>query len=129
MAQHSTLEYIHIEIFDDECRGDVASHIVRHTAYHPRFVVQSKRPDWTGKERPPSSSIRMFLYQGTAKALIDMARVRLCKNAMKETTEWMWEVKNTMMKSSDMFLKVLAIHTHSAVTIYYHKNLHQRLWQ
>jgi hypothetical protein len=51
-SDHSVLHEAVIQVTDDACRSDVVSHMVRHTRGHPRHYVQSKRPDWTGEERP-----------------------------------------------------------------------------
>jgi len=59
-AQHSTIEMCQI-VVRDVVRGDVASHIVRHTKGHPRFTVESGRPDWTGKPRPPVEALREII--------------------------------------------------------------------
>lgn len=97
IAGHSTAEWIPIVVEDATMRGDVASHIVRHTKGHPRFVVQSKRPDWNkGQARPSSDSSRLFSMLVTPISLKYMAHQRLCTRAMKETRDWMMALKQAM---------------------------------
>jgi hypothetical protein len=98
------MEWIHFTITDYLMRGDVASHLVRHTKGHPRFVVQSMRPDWNkGEARPASSTHRFFSMQATPLALMYMARQRLCTRAMKETREWMLELKRRMWEYGETY--------------------------
>jgi len=99
-AEHSTIEWVPIYIYEEDTRKDVTSHIVRHTKQHPRFVVQSGRPDWTGKERPPPTAPTQFMICANPLALISMARQRLCYKAMKETREWMERVTNHLLYPS-----------------------------
>lgn len=100
LAEHSTLEFTDITI-EDEVRGDVIHQITRHTKGHPRFAVQSSRPDWTGKERPPASATRLFKMKANPIALIAMARQRLCRKAMKETREWVERLKANLWEEGD----------------------------
>ena len=100
LAEHSTLEFADI-IVEDEVRGDVVSHLVRHTKGHPRFAVQSQRPDWLGKERPPPSTPRLFRMKVNPIALMAMARERLCYKAMRETRLWMEELKRSVCDEGD----------------------------
>lgn len=97
--EHSTIEWAPIYIYT-LTRKDVTSHIVRATKQHPRFVVQSGRPDWTGKERPPYDAPTHFMVEANPLALISMARQRLCFTAMKETREWMQAVTSTLLIGS-----------------------------
>ena len=105
-SEHSSLEFVNIKI-EADIRGDVASHIVRHTKGHPRFVVQSHRPDWTGAGRPPISTERKIFISISPYALIQMARQRLCYHTMKETRDFMENIKQTLMLCDDVFLKAL----------------------
>jgi hypothetical protein len=100
LAEHSTLEFTDITI-EDDVRGDVIHQITRHTKGHPRFAVQSSRPDWTGKERPPASTPRKFKMKANPIALMAMARQRLCFKAMKETREWMERLKANLYEEGD----------------------------
>lgn len=104
---HSTLEQVGIWIYDDAIRGDVASHIVRHTKGHPRHVVQSMRPDWTGKERPGPEVERRYIGFYNPLALIEMARQRLCAKAYGYTQSEMCKIKAALVKSNDVFIAVL----------------------
>lgn len=97
LAEDSIIEFCHINIYDEEIRGDVANQIVRATTFHPRFSVQSWRPDWNeGDERPKPSSEKMAFFQFNPKALIYFASQRLCTLAMDETQAWVIRLKKTL---------------------------------
>lgn len=100
LGEDSTIEWVPIYIYAPT-RKDVTSHIVRHTKQHPRFVVQSGRPDWTGKERPPHDAYTEFMLCVNPLSLINMAKQRLCFKAMKETREWMEDVVKCMKAYAD----------------------------
>lgn len=104
--EHSTLEWVHLVVVST-VRSDVASHLVRHTKGLPRHVVQSFRPDWTGEDRPGHDSLRLYAGNWTPKALIDMARQRLCGKAMQETREWTERLKECLMLSDDKLLHAI----------------------
>lgn len=107
LSEHSTLEFVSFTI-TDTVRSDVVSQMVRHTAYHPRHVVQSFRPDWTHKDRPKNPmEERLYISQWNPKALIVMARQRLCNKAMKETRDWVLKLKLHLYFSSDNFSSVV----------------------
>ena len=106
-AQHSTLEQVHLYLYDPACRGDVTSHIVRHTKGHPRPVVESWRPDWTGQPRPPYDAPRQFLAYLTPYALIEMMRQRLCVLAATPTRQWAESVKVACQQHGDVFIQTL----------------------
>jgi hypothetical protein len=98
LSEHSTIEWSPLYIFEIT-RKDVTSHLVRHTKQHPRFSVQSGRPDWTGKERPPYDAPSQFMIEANPLSLISMARQRLCFKAMKETRAWMENVTHFLLKA------------------------------
>jgi hypothetical protein len=106
LAEDSTLEYCSL-IIDTDTRGDVASHIVRATAYHPRHVVQSSRPDYTGKARPGPEVPRIYFGKWDIKALLQMAKERLCYRAMKETREEIGAIKLYLLRSDDVLMKAV----------------------
>lgn len=100
LSEDSTLEWVHLKI-TDTVRSDVVNQLVRTTTYHPRHVVESFRPDWTGKDRPKdSASLRLYSSLWTPKALIHMARDRLCYKAMKETRDKVFEIKDYLSSDS-----------------------------
>jgi len=103
LAEHSTLEWADL-IIVSSARSDVISHIVRHTKGHPRHVVQSQRPDWTGEERKGPDSIRLYAGKWSPVSLIQMARQRLCSKAMNETREWVQELKKALEESGDTMM-------------------------
>lgn len=109
-AEHSTLEQIDIRIFDDALRGDTVSHLVRHTKGHPRHIVQSWRPDWTGKPRPSSDTPRWYLGKWNLYALIAEMRQRLCPAASAHTVKWSLELKAALIAHPDPMLQALGIY-------------------
>ena len=108
-SMDSTIELFDLYIFDDNCRGDVSAHIVRATKGHPRFVVQSRRPDWIGEERKPLDQIYgLFLTKVSPYGLIEIARQRMCETASLLDRAWMKEVWRELLSSDDVFLQTLA---------------------
>ena len=106
IAEHSTLEFVDL-LIESDIRSDVCHQIVRHTAYHPRHVVQSFRPDWTGKKRPEPHHHRKYLGKWSPKALFAMARQRLCYKAMEETRHFVEHIKRNLNDSPDFFLNAV----------------------
>ena len=105
-AEHSTLELAHITVVA-KARGDVISHLVRATKGHPRFVVQSSRPDWTGLPRPPVETTRLLMIHATPYSLIQLARQRLCNKSAPYTVAAVLDLKLAMIQSPDPFISVL----------------------
>lgn len=107
LSGHSTLEMCSL-IIDDDIRADVSHQMVRATAYHPRHACQSGRPDWVGKPRSGDpSELKMYLGKWDIKALITMSHERLCFKAMKETREFVEEVKFTLLHSDDVLMQAV----------------------
>lgn len=106
-AQHSTLEFTMLYVYDDGCRGDVVSHLVRHTKGHPRFAVQSHRPDWTGHNRPAADTQRKFLFAATPYAIIEMMRQRLCVLSSIYTQEEARSICDAMKCHNDIMVQTL----------------------
>ena len=100
-----------IKIVDDHCRGDVISHIVRTTKKQPRFVVQSKRPDWNNgeKRKAPDEEYKLFASVWTVSSFMEMARQRLCGRAAEETRQWVINCMREMDKSGDPLLMALSL--------------------
>jgi hypothetical protein len=108
-SMDSTIELFDLYIFDDNCRGDVSAHIVRATKGHPRFVVQSRREDWTGQKRKPLDEVQgLFLTKVSPYGLIEIARQRMCTTASLADRVWMNEVWAELLCSGDIFLQTLA---------------------
>lgn len=101
LQEHSTLEWAHLIIISRE-RSDVCSHLVRHTKGHPRHVVESHRPDWTGKERPGSGVERLYAGSWTPLAIIQMARQRLCSKSMAETRATVERLKKALSHGDEL---------------------------
>lgn len=110
MARHSTIETLNFRVVDENCRGDIANQIVRATKGHPRFQVQSSRPDWNkGEPRKPSDqTFRMFASVWTPLSWLQMCEQRLCANAQTETRVWVKRVLNEMLRTEDPFFMALA---------------------
>ena len=107
LSMHSTLEMCSL-IIDDDIRSDVSHQIVRATAYHPRHACESSREDWTGRPRSGDpSELKMYLGKWDIKALITMSHERLCYKAMKETREWIEEVKFNLLHSDDVLMQAV----------------------
>jgi hypothetical protein len=107
LAEHSTLEFVPF-IVSGEFRSDVISHLVRHTKGHPRFVCQSARTDWTGKERPGPEALRKFSMLWNPISWIAMCRQRLCSKAMRETKDAVYAMLREMSVHPDSFFRALA---------------------
>lgn len=101
ISKHSTIDCIMFKIVDDNCRGDIASHLVRHTKKHPRFVVGSCRPDWNGgkKRKPLDEEFKHFGSVWSISAFQKMAAQRLCYRAASYTRKWVIEVLKAMDES------------------------------
>ena len=106
LARDSTIEWASL-IIDDDIRGDVSSHLVRHTAYHPRHICESWRSDWTNKPRPTPDTLRIYLGKWNIKALQAMMRERLCYKAMRETVNEVEEIKLYLLNSSDILMQAV----------------------
>lgn len=108
LAEHSTLEFAPF-VITGEFRSDVISHLVRHTKGHPRFVVESQRPDWNkGKERGGPESLRKFSMLWNPISWIAMCRQRLCSKAMRETKDAVYAMLREMSVHQDSFFRALA---------------------
>ena len=107
LAEHSTIEFpdfFWAELLD----GRAVSHLVRHTKGHPRFVVQSQREDWTGKERPAQETGRWLFSKWTPYAWIEMCKQRLCHKSAKYTRDAVLQARTEMANSGIPFLKGIA---------------------
>lgn len=106
ISRHSTIDCIQFKIVDENCRGDIASHLVRHTKKHPRYVVGSCRPDWNnGKKRKPlDEEFKYFGSVWSVSAFQEMAAQRLCYRAADYTRKWVLEVMKQMDESGDPVL-------------------------
>ena len=107
--EHSTLEYMQIYIFDTNVRRDVTMHLVRHSKSHPRFTVQSGRPDWTGQSRPPLENPCEFMAMWNPISLIAASRQRLCVGtAFGPTRAWFLDVKAKLYSMNTPFTNAMA---------------------
>lgn len=111
ICRHSTCEVLFFSVFSDECRGDVASHLVRSTNGHPRHFVQSKRPDWNNgeKRKPLDQEIKFYMSVWTPASWMEMCYKRLCFKAAKQTRQWVINVIKEMLKSPEPMFQALAV--------------------
>jgi hypothetical protein len=107
LGEHSTLEFAPF-LVSGSYRGDVASHVVRSTKGHPRFALQSARPDWTGKPRPGPEVERKMLSLWNPLSWVLMCRQRLCYKAMHETRMAILHARQEMAHSDDTFFRAVA---------------------
>ena len=110
IKEHSSIEWVDFRIVDVDSRGDIASHFVRHCKGHPRFIVQSSRPDWNNGEprKPLDKTDVMFTSKWTAYSFIQMARQRLCSRASKVDRDILKEVLTLMRDSGDPYFSALS---------------------
>ncbi|MBD3216507.1 MAG: hypothetical protein GF311_28090 [Candidatus Lokiarchaeota archaeon] len=106
IKEHSVIETILIKIRFCNIKKDVASHLVRHTKNHPRYFMQTSRPDIVKKERDPDELIGLEIVLNPL-ALINMARQRLCFNSQEATRKEMIGLKNYLLGETDAFLNTL----------------------
>lgn len=112
IANHSTIRSIHFRLVDTRPKS-VINQIIRATKGHPQPYVESSRPDWTGKERSFNPyEDKMFMQDHTAESFVEMAKQRLCERTEKRTKEFMWEMVETLRRSSDPFLKAVGYCCH-----------------
>lgn len=112
IANHSTIRSIHFRLVDTRPKS-VINQIIRATKGHPQPYVESSRPDWTGKERSfDPYEDKMFMQDHTAESFVEMAKQRLCERTEKRTKEFMWEMVETLRRSSDPFLKAVGYCCH-----------------
>ena len=105
ISEHSPIRAAIMEITFIEISYPASVHFARHI--HSVPFVKSSRPDRTGKERDLKNPVdHMALFN--LQALIDMMRKRLCVGKVeKETYEWALGLKLLLMKSDDVYLKII----------------------
>ena len=110
IAEHSVIESVKFRIVDTKCRGDVASHFVRHKKGEPLPEVQSSRPDWNNdaKRKPLDETWIMYAEIWDAWSWLHMCRQRLCNRASKIDREWLQEVLTLMRDSKNPYFVALA---------------------
>lgn len=110
LAEHSTIEILQFCVVDDQCRADIANQIVRATKGHPRFMVQSRRPDWNNGEprKPSDQTYGIFRSYWNPLSFMQMSRQRLCTNAQEITRTWVQDLIHLMTVSNDPMLEALA---------------------
>lgn len=104
--EESIAEIIMLKIRLSEMPKKVIGQIVRHTKFHPRYFVQTSRPDLTGQPRNPDELISMDIVCNPL-ALIYMARQRMCTRAEKQTQEAARLIRGYMRDSEDTLLMAI----------------------
>ena len=109
ISEHSLIEWPKFRVTDMECRGDVASHFVRHSKGSPRPAVQSSRPDWNNGESRKALDKTFIGYteMWDAWSWIHMCRQRLCNRASEIDRAWLRVVLDVMKTSNDPFFEAL----------------------
>lgn len=107
--EHSILRSVTFMIMDDKIRGDVCNQLVRHTKGLPTYSVQSGRPDLGAPVRKPSNEeFKQVTMVFNPIGWMALCRERLCKKAMKETTEWVFHVVQLMSINELPFFQALS---------------------
>lgn len=110
ICRHSTIESISFSV-KDTVRNDVINQVTRATKIHPRYYVQSKRPDWNNGEprKPSDQTYSKFMSIWNPLSWMLMCNQRLCYKAMKETREWVFQAVEEMANSDEPMLQALAV--------------------
>jgi len=104
LMEHSPVEVALLKIKASNVSKSVISHIVRHTKGHPRFFVETSRPDKTGEERNLSKKIT-FSMVANPLALMNMFRQRLCNESEKDTVDFFKNLKKVMMNDDNVLVR------------------------
>lgn len=94
ISEHSPIRLLHIRWKWINIKSWVATHFARHWLGWDKFI-STQRTDRTGINRDELPQGSEVIYEGNAnaQALINVARVRLCNMASKETRFAMEELK------------------------------------
>jgi hypothetical protein len=89
---HSPVRTQIFEIILEDIPTFVSVHLVRHTKQHPQPFVTSHRIDRGGDGTEDRYTPVDMTIWANAEAILEMARLRLCHKASKETRDVMWEI-------------------------------------
>lgn len=104
-AEHSPIRLIEVKWRWDNIKSWIATHYVRHSVGVTPFVT-TQRTDRVGGDRdkaPQDAPVSIDII-ANAQALINMARVRLCYQAHKETRAYMYDLKKAIELNGEVEL-------------------------
>ena len=108
MAEHSTLRFLSLEVFDDDIPYTVACQLVRHTKDHCQPEMSSGRPDWNGGKERDYRQTRWYIEKFTPIGFIRMMEQRVCNKAEKPTRDWANKLIEVIKKHEDTHIASLA---------------------
>lgn len=100
ISEHSPIRLARIKWSWDGIKSWVSVHFARHWLGWEKWV-STQRTDRTGVNRDKSTQdtpVNMDI-EANAQALINVSRYRLCKQASKETREYMMDLKSSIKNS------------------------------
>ena len=97
ISEHSPMRLLRVNWMWNDIKSWIATHYVRHHIGVEKWV-STQRSDRTGVDRDtePQGALVDMEMEGNAQSVINMARVRLCYQASKETREHMEDLKITL---------------------------------
>lgn len=100
ISEHSPIRLARVKWSWDGIKSWVSVHFARHWLGWEKWV-STQRTDRTGVDRDKSTQdtpVNMDI-EANAQALINVSRYRLCKQASKETREYMMDLKTSIKNS------------------------------
>lgn len=100
ISEHSPIRLARIKWSWDGIKSWISVHFARHWLGWEKWV-STQRTDRTGVNRnksPQDTPVNMDIEANT-QALINVSRYRLCKQASKETREYMMDLKSSIKES------------------------------
>lgn len=100
ISEHSPIRLARIKWSWDGIKSWISVHFARHWLGWEKWV-STQRTDRTGVNRdksPQDTPINMDV-EANAQALINVSRYRLCKQASKETREYMMDLKSSIKEN------------------------------
>lgn len=106
-ANHSTLRCIHFIVYGVLPKTVIAQ-LIRATKGHPQPVVQTSRPDNTGKERSSDPyELIAFAQEHTAESFLALCRQRLCYKSEDRTRKAVEDLVSVLERSEEPFFRAL----------------------
>lgn len=100
ISEHSPIRLARIKWSWDKIKSWISVHFARHWLGWEKWV-STQRTDRTGVNRdksPQDTPVNMDI-EANAQALINVSRYRLCKQASKETREYMMDLKASIKET------------------------------